>query len=253
MNCINLSVSTFPSKIEFRTKSVPFQYFCVTDHDSVDLTSVPWKGKYDAKELDNLYTGNHHRVSLIADRLEHYCTDLNKVKAVGFCNSVDHARFMSDEFNKRGLKSTYLVSGKGITTTDRQQIKKELSAGKVNYVFVRDIYNEGVDIPSINTVLFLRPTESLTIFLQQLGRGLRLDEGKECLTVLDFVGQAHQNYHFTERKFRAVLGRNTATLQNLSSPSALRRLYSSMVEHLTFNQLVVGSIPTRVSVPCEGC
>ena len=191
----------------------PFQYFCVTDHDSVDLTSVPWKGKYDAKELDNLYTGNHHRVSLIADRLEHYCTDLNKVKAVGFCNSVDHARFMSDAFNKRGLKSTYLVSGKGITTTDRQQIKKELSAGKVNYVFVRDIYNEGVDIPSINTVLFLRPTESLTIFLQQLGRGLRLDEGKECLTVLDFVGQAHQNYHFTERKFRAVLGRNTATLQ----------------------------------------
>ncbi len=191
----------------------PFQYFCVTDHDSVDLTSVLWKGKYDAKELDNLYTGNHHRVGLIIDRLQHYCADLKQVKAVGFCNSIDHARFMSDIFNKRGLNATYLVSGNASNANKRQQIKKDLSSGKVNFVFVRDIYNEGVDIPSINTVLFLRPTESLTIFLQQLGRGLRLDEGKECLTVLDFVSQAHQNYHFTERKFRAVLGRNSAALQ----------------------------------------
>ncbi|MGV7513085.1 hypothetical protein PJI12_29165, partial [Mycobacterium kansasii] len=66
-------------------------------------------------------------------------------------------------------------------------------------------YNEGVDIPEVNTILFLRPTESLTVFLQQLGRGLRMAEGKECLTVLDFIGQAHQEYRFQD-KFRALIG-----------------------------------------------
>ena len=87
--------------------------------------------------------------------------------------------------------------------------------GEIRFIFVVDIYNEGVDIPEINTVLFLRPTESLTIFLQQLGRGLRLAEGKECLTVLDFIGQANKRYTF-EEKFRALL-----LIQNIVSTMSL--------------------------------
>ncbi|MDI1234035.1 MAG: DUF3427 domain-containing protein, partial [bacterium] len=82
---------------------------------------------------------------------------------------------------------------------------------QINYLFVVDIFNEGVDIPEIDTVLFLRPTESLTIFLQQLGRGLRLSENKDCLTVLDFVGNAKPEYNF-ENKFRALIGKTATTV-----------------------------------------
>ena len=191
----------------------PFQYFCITDHDSVDLSKVSWKGKYDSSELDNLYTGNHYRVNLIIDRLNHYCSNLSSVRGIGFCNSIEHAKFMSDQFNHKGLKSKYLVSGNGIDKGERLAIKEELETGKINYVFVKDIYNEGVDIPCINTVLFLRPTESLTVFLQQLGRGLRLSEGKECLTVLDFVGQANTSYQFSDRKFKSLLGRGASNIE----------------------------------------
>jgi len=92
-------------------------------------------------------------------------------------------------------------------------VKSRLVSIEINFVFVVDIYNEGVDIPEVNTVLFLRPTESLTVFLQQLGRGLRLTEGKEALTVLDFVGQARQEYSFFEDKFRALLSRSRKTIE----------------------------------------
>ena len=91
---------------------------------------------------------------------------------------------------------------------ERKTAKQRLVAGEVRFLFVVDIYNEGVDIPEVNTVLFLRPTESLTIFLQQLGRGLRLSEDKECLTVLDFIGQANRKYNF-EDKFAALLAHAT--------------------------------------------
>ena len=76
----------------------------------------------------------------------------------------------------------------------RRKAAADLASGRLTFLFVVDIFNEGVDIPAVNTVLFLRPTNSLTIFLQQLGRGLRLFEGKDCLTVLDFVAQANRKY-----------------------------------------------------------
>lgn len=95
---------------------------------------------------------------------------------------------------------------------ERYTAKKRLISGEIRFIFVVDIYNEGVDIPEVNTVLFLRPTESLTIFLQQLGRGLRLAEGKECLTVLDFIGQANKKYNF-EDKFAALLSNTTHSVQ----------------------------------------
>ncbi len=180
----------------------PFQYFGISD--SVDLSDIHWeKGRYVIKELSDIYTGNDRRVSEIIAALDKYTKDYNNVRALGFCVSIEHAKFMAEKFTLAGFKANYLTSA---NTFDRATIRKQLQNKEINYLFVVDIFNEGVDIPEIDTVLFLRPTESLTIFLQQLGRGLRLAEDKECLTVLDFVGNARPEYNF-ENKFRALIGK----------------------------------------------
>ena len=187
----------------------PFQYFGVTD--TVDLNTLKWsKGGYDRNELTNIYTYTRgvadRRARMIVNSLLKYVTDIETVKGLGFCVSIDHAEYMSDFFNEHGIKSMYLT--KNSSDADRNSAKQRLVSGEIRFIFVVDIYNEGVDIPEVNTVLFLRPTESLTIFLQQLGRGLRLAEGKECLTVLDFIGQANKKYRF-EDKFAALLSNTT--------------------------------------------
>lgn len=186
----------------------PFQYFGITD--SIDLTKVKWeKGKYVASELTTLYTKNDIRVGEIITNLNKYLNDINDVRAIGFCVTVEHAIFMTEKFNLAGLKANYLTSK---NTSERDKIREEFKKKEFNYLFVVDIFNEGVDIPEIDTVLFLRPTESLTVFLQQLGRGLRLAEGKDCLTVLDFVGNSRPEYDF-ESKFRALIGKTTTSVQ----------------------------------------
>lgn len=124
------------------------------------------------------------------------------MKGLGFCVTVAHSEFMAAYFNAHGIPSISL-SGQSFDE-DRDKAQSRLVKGEIRFIFVVDIYNEGVDIPEVNTVLFLRPTESLTIFLQQLGRGLRLVDNKECLTVLDFIGQANKKYNF-EDKFAALL------------------------------------------------
>lgn len=188
----------------------PFQYFGVTD--SVDLSQVKWSRRgYDLQELEHLYTNNKIRASQIMNSLKKYVTDLEEVKALGFCVSVEHALYMAKVFNEAGIPALALHGGSG--DEERSLAKGKLVAGEVKVIFVVDLYNEGVDIPEINTILFLRPTESLTVFLQQLGRGLRLAEGKECLTVLDFIGQAHKDYNFQE-KFRALLGKTKHSVQH---------------------------------------
>ncbi|MEG0756665.1 MAG: helicase-related protein, partial [Oscillospiraceae bacterium] len=187
----------------------PFQYFGVTD--TADLDTLRWSaGGYDKTELSNLYTlsgvAANRRADLVVSSLLKYVTDMDDVKGLGFCVSIEHARFMCGYFNDHGIPSMYLIG----TSPDeeRSTAKQRLVDGDVRFIFVVDIYNEGVDIPEINTVLFLRPTESLTVFLQQLGRGLRLAEDKECLTVLDFIGQANRKYNF-EDKFAALLSNTT--------------------------------------------
>lgn len=187
----------------------PFQYFVVTD--SVDLSRLKWKRKgYDLTELSNIYTGDHMRVIQIVNSLKNYVTDINKVIGLGFCVSVDHAKFMAERFNAMGIPAMALWAD--TKDEDRRNAKDRLVRGEIKFIFVVDLYNEGIDIPEINTILFLRPTESLTVFLQQLGRGLRLSENKECLTVLDFVGQAHKNYNF-EEKFRALVGKTNHSIK----------------------------------------
>ena len=183
----------------------PFQYFGVTD--TVDLDQLRWsRGGYDKGELSKIYTLSgaiaDRRADLVVRALLKYVTDIDEVKGLGFCVSVEHAQFMCNFFNSRGIPALFLTGQS--PDEARSTAKQRLVAGEVRFIFVVDLYNEGVDIPEVNTVLFLRPTESLTVFLQQLGRGLRLAEGKECLTVLDFIGQAHRKYNF-EDKFAALL------------------------------------------------
>ena len=187
----------------------PFQYFGVTD--TVDLDHLKWAaGGYDKSELSRVYTRSgmtaNRRADLVVSSLLKYVTDIDDVKGLGFCVTVEHAEFMSYYFNARGIPSMFLTGHS--PDEERKAAKNRLVKGEVRFIFVVDIYNEGVDIPEVNTVLFLRPTESLTVFLQQLGRGLRLSEDKECLTVLDFIGQANKKYNF-EDKFAALLSNTT--------------------------------------------
>lgn len=190
----------------------PFQYFGVTD--TVDLDTLKWSaGGYQKSELEQVYTFSgaiaNRRADHVVTALLKYVTDIDEVKGLGFCVTVDHAEFMCRYFNDHNIPSMCLTGQS--SDEERAAAKRRLVSGEVRFIFVVDIYNEGVDIPEVNTVLFLRPTESLTIFLQQLGRGLRLSEDKECLTVLDFIGQANRKYNF-EDKFAALLSNATRSV-----------------------------------------
>ena len=183
----------------------PFQYFGVAD--SIDLDKLKWsRSGYDKKELDNVYTLDElsaiQRVRLIEKSLNQYVNDPQKVRCLGFCVTIHHAEYMAKMFTNLGYKAVALSSNS--SDEERKTVADKLRTGEINYIFVVDLFNEGVDIPCIDTIMFLRPTESLTVFLQQLGRGLRKYETKECLTVLDFVGLANKNYNF-EEKFSALL------------------------------------------------
>lgn len=185
----------------------PFQYFGISD--SVDLSQLKWtRGGYEVSELENVYVMNteiaKRRANDIILNTLKYVDDINDVKGLGFCVSVKHAEFMAAEFKKAGIPSTVIKAD--TRKKDRDEVIDKIKNGEVKFIFSVDLFNEGVDIPEINTILFLRPTESLTVFLQQLGRGLRLCDGKDCLTVLDFVGQSNKRYNFAE-KFRALIGK----------------------------------------------
>lgn len=187
----------------------PFQYFGIDD--PTDLSNVQWvKGRYLPSELTRIYTANDQRIGHILRSVEEIVGNIHTIKALAFCVSQDHAKFMAEKFLLKGIKSAVLTS---TNSQDRITLREQLMSGQINMLFVVDIFNEGVDIPEIDTVLFLRPTESLTIFLQQLGRGLRLSEGKDCLTVLDFVGNAREEYDFSQ-KFRALVGKSHTSITN---------------------------------------
>lgn len=180
----------------------PFQYLCISDDTDLTDEELMQGDRYVASKLTDKLC-NSERVGLIINRLQYYLPDEHKCRALGFCATKRHAQFMAEEFCKVGFKAAYLTSD---NDEERLSLNRQLAQGKINYLFVVDIFNEGVDIPSVDTVLFLRPTESLTIFLQQLGRGLRLYPGKQQLTVFDFVAQLNQKYDFASR-FRSLLTR----------------------------------------------
>ncbi|MCX5234544.1 DUF3427 domain-containing protein [Streptomyces prunicolor] len=178
----------------------PFHYFGITD--TTDLSTVEWKrGAYDAGALSNVLTGNVARARLVVKAVRDKVTDPGSMRALGFCVSVAHAHFMAESFRTAGLNAVAL-SGES-SSQERAQALADLRSGAVQVIFSVDLFNEGLDIPDVDTLLLLRPTSSATVFLQQLGRGLRRTEDKAVLTVLDFIGQHRKEFRF-ENQFRAL-------------------------------------------------
>ena len=177
----------------------PFQYFALKD--PLELSSYWKRGQFDVAALDAVLTGHHARAEAVLRALDEKVMDPSRMRAVGFCVGVSHARFMADYFNARGIRSTTALGG----DADRMAKIADLRAGSLQALFTVDALSEGVDIPEMDTALLLRPTESATVFLQQLGRGLRLSEGKRVLTVLDFVATPAHEFRL-DRKFRALVG-----------------------------------------------
>jgi superfamily II DNA or RNA helicase len=184
----------------------PFHYFGL--HDNTSLAQVRWtRGAYDRAQLENVYIGDDARVAQILSELHRKVTDVHAMRALGFCVGIEHARYMARRFNEAGIPSLHVSADS--TSAERDAALRKLKAREVNCLFAVDLFNEGVDVPEIDTVLFLRPTESATVFLQQLGRGLRRTNEKDCLTVLDFIGNAHRNFRF-DLRYRAITGATRA-------------------------------------------
>ncbi|MEV6283375.1 DUF3427 domain-containing protein [Kribbella sp. NPDC051770] len=180
----------------------PFHYFGIAD--GTDLAGLDWKrGRYDDSQLSELYTGNSARARIVLREVRDKITDVQRMRGLGFCVSVAHAEYMARVFTEAGIPAK-AVSGQ-TSLAEREQALADLKARRVNALFAADLFNEGLDLPEVDTVLFLRPTESPTIFLQQLGRGLRQARGKPVLTALDFVGHQRKEFRF-DRRFRALTG-----------------------------------------------
>ncbi len=186
---------------------VPFVYYGI--HDGLDLRAVPWRrGRgYDVEGLSNLMTGNDVWARRVVKELADHCDNVAGVRALGFCVSVQHARFMARIFKDAGIAATAIWSD--TDAAERKAALEDLANRRVNVVFSVDLFNEGIDVPAVDTLLMLRPTDSPVLFLQQLGRGLRRHEGKPVCTVLDFVGHHRQEFRF-DRRLRALLGGSRA-------------------------------------------
>jgi superfamily II DNA or RNA helicase len=181
----------------------PFQYF--GNHDGVALDGLTFRrGRgYDVGELDNVYTGNDARAALVLRAVVDKVEDPQRMRAIGFCVSQQHAEFMAARFTAAGVPSRAVIAS--TSSADRSSALSALRDGSLQALFTVDLFNEGIDLPAVDTILFLRPTESATVFLQQLGRGLRLADGKACLTVLDFIGAQHRDFRF-DLRYRALTG-----------------------------------------------
>ena len=180
----------------------PFHYFGIAD--GTNLADITWaRGRYDDLALSNLFTGNRARTAMVLRELHNKIADVSTMRALGFCVSVAHAHYMADAFTQSGIPAR-AVSG-ATATRERDAALRDLRELRINVLFAADLFNEGLDLPQVDTVLFLRPTESATIFLQQLGRGLRHADGKPVLTVLDYVGHQHKDFRFDQR-YRALTG-----------------------------------------------
>lgn len=169
---------------------VPFHYYGISDIQSIDYENV------DLAKIDLLakLLSVNKRVDFIIDKMNFYSNSGNKRKVLGFCVSKEHCNFMSEEFNKKGINSITLTSEDSISKREDSIKRLENENDSLEVIFTVDIFNEGIDIPSINMVLFLRPTNSPIVFVQQLGRGLRKYKNKEFLTVLDFIGNHKKAY-----------------------------------------------------------
>ena len=198
---------------------VPFQYFGIAD--GTDLRRINVRGgRYDENDLAKRYTDHEdakRRLRIIVKELREKVDNPLRMKALGFCVNVKHAKYMAQKFNEAGIPADCLVGDDSSERRDEVMEKFMSDDHELAVIFTVDLFNEGVDIPSVDTLLMLRPTQSLTLFLQQLGRGLRRAPLKSVLTVLDFVG--HQNKNFmVHHKYRAFTRQSTLTERDIKSP-----------------------------------
>ena len=221
----------------------PFQYLCISDDTDLSDDSL-WSGqKYNIEQLADKLCAKT-RAQLIVDALHKYLADEYTCRALCFCVNKRHADFMAEQLRLYGFNAQSLTSD--TPADERKQLAKDLREGTLHYLCVVDIFNEGVDIPEVDTVLFLRPTESLTIFLQQLGRGLRLSAGKTELTVLDFVAQANRKYDFASR-FRALTLQPEKNIQKqIKEGFTLLPLGCSIVMEKKARQYILDNITSAI-------
>lgn len=226
---------------------VPFTYYGI--HDGLDLRDIPWRrGKgYDITELSNLYTADHVWVQRVIREVINRIDNIHKMKALGFCVSVQHAQFMAQCFKNAGI-SAIAVWG-DTPHTERRTAIKHLADGKIQILFSVDLFNEGVDVPAIDTLLLLRPTESATLFIQQLGRGLRKSTNKSSCTVFDFVGTHRKEFRFDHR-LSGLLGGSRKSLQEQVEksfpflPAGCHMELDSVAKEIILNSLK-SALPSR--------
>ena len=189
---------------------VPFHYYGV--FDGQDLSQVNWRnGRYDSDALTNLYTADDVWARKVITEVQDKCGNVSTMKLLGFCVTIRHANFMASQFNDVGIHSASITSA--TKNEERAQLLSKFRKGEIKALFTVDLFNEGVDIPEINMIAMLRPTESATIFLQQLGRGLRTSRGKNLVTILDFVGHHNKEFRF-DLRFTKLLGRTRKELES---------------------------------------
>ena len=185
----------------------PFEYFGC--NDDTDFTDVPWNRPGEIEAIDKLVTGNQVRARMVVSEWHRLSSDAAQTKTLVFCVSVAHAEFMQSQFTAAGLK-TVCLTGQS-SDGDRRTAPRRLASGELCAIVTVDLYNEGVDLPDVDTLLFLRPTQSPLLFQQQLGRGLRLAPNKSSCLVLDFVGQHHAEFRF-DRLLSSITGLNRREL-----------------------------------------
>jgi hypothetical protein len=185
----------------------PFEYFACDD--STDLRKVPWRQPGESAFLDNILTGDDIRARMIINEWRRLCLDPRQSKTIAFCVSVQHAQFMTAQFNKAGLPAI-CITGQS-SQAEREAAPGALARGEACVLVTVDLFNEGVDIPVVDTLLLLRPTQSPVLFQQQIGRGLRLSSGKESCLILDFVGQHSAEFRF-DHLFGQLTGLNRRQL-----------------------------------------
>jgi superfamily II DNA or RNA helicase/HKD family nuclease len=189
----------------------PFHYFGVAD--GTDLSALNWqRGGYRISDLEAAYVvhdGFDARSAKILTALHERVADPLQMRAFGFCVSVAHAHYMAARFNRAGIPAVAMDASNDAES--RNTMLDQLRRRELNVVFAVDVLSEGIDVPEVDTILLLRPTESATVFLQQLGRGLRLHRSKDVCSVLDFIGQQHRRFRI-DLRLRGLTGRSRGEL-----------------------------------------